>query len=232
MRFGYSIRPHLAFAVGLACSRLNARVSRAEDAPVYQAPAPIHTSQPQQRADAERPLAMPVEAVAEQDYSNLLTVSYVVGPLLGFGMTLGLVYLNSGELTFGNLLVGLLGAGLVPALVHWFHDQTMRGFRAFFALPSLTAAATVVVAVAAYGVFALTGAFPASDEDGTLERWIVSGVIGLIAGGVAAVVWAVFDVQDSAEPSHTRSRAARASSFQVAMFPTEHGVSGVLRCKF
>jgi hypothetical protein len=237
MRFGYSsfdhrVRLRLACAVGLACSLSNTRVSRAEDTPVDEAPAPTRTSQPQQRSDTERPQAMPVEAVADQDYSDLLTVSYVVGPLLGFGMTLGLVYLNSGELTFGNLLVGLLGAGLAPALVHWFHDQTMRGFRAFFALPSLTAAATVVVAVAAYGVFALTGAFPPSEEDGTLERWIIAGVIGLIGGGVAAVVWAVFDVQDSAVPSHTRSRAARPSSFQFAMFPTEHGVSGVLRCKF
>jgi hypothetical protein len=175
---------------------------------------------------------MVVEAVPDQDYSDLLTVSYVVGPLLGFGMTLGLVQLNSGELTFGTVLVGLFGAGLAPALVHWFHHQTMRGFRAFLALPGLTATAAVVVAVAAYGVFALTGAFPSSDEVGSLERWTVSAVIGLVAGGVAAVLWAVFDVQDSAEPSHTRSRAARASSFQFAMFPTEHGVSGVLRCKF
>lgn len=97
MRFGYSsfdhrVRLHLACAVGLACSLLNTRVSRAEDTPVDEAPAPTRTSQPQQRSDTERPLAMPVEAVAEQDYSDLLTVSYVVGPLLGFGMTLGLVY--------------------------------------------------------------------------------------------------------------------------------------------
>jgi hypothetical protein len=232
MRFDYSMIVRLACAVGLACSLLSARVSRAEDTPAYEAPQPIHTSQPQQRADAERPPPEAVGAVPEQDYSDLLTVSYVVGPLLGFGMTLGLMQLNSGDLTFGALLVGMLGSGLAPALVHWFHDQTARGFRAFFALPGLMAAATVVVAVAAYGVLSLAGAPPSSAEDGTLERWILASAIGLVAGGVAAVLWAVFDVQDSAAASHAGSRSARRSAVQLAMFPTEHGVSGVLRCTF
>ena len=55
---------------------------------------------------------------------------------------------------------GVAGAGLAPALVHWVHDQPVRGFRAAFLLPGLAITATVVVAVAAYGVFALVGAFP------------------------------------------------------------------------
>jgi hypothetical protein len=233
MRFARQTCLLFGSATVLMCSLSNTPVLRAEDTPVYETPQPKLAPVAPQQTDPERsPIARTTASSPPRgDYMYLLVAGYIVAPILGAGLTLGLAQFNAGRVTFAAGLVGVFGAWLVPAMVHWSNDQPGLGFRALLSPPSLAIAATIVVSLLSYGVLTLANVPRPDPEDGTINRAVTSVEIGFVAAGVAVIAWAVFDVLDSA-PSPRPTRTSSLSAVRFAVVPTDHGAAGLLSCRF
>ncbi|MET0388041.1 MAG: hypothetical protein ABW321_18865 [Polyangiales bacterium] len=173
------------------------------------------------------------EAAAEhtrrsEDYSGWLISSYIVTPVVGLGLPILLGHSNLSDGAAWTLSVSSIAVAIaLPAITHWVHDETWRGWRTLIALPTITLVSGLV------GI--LLGAALATDsnEDDDGGSGLAAGVYGALIGvNVASLAWITFDVLETASVRRDRRTAAAQSSTRVAVLPQPGGASLALLGQF